>query len=676
MDGQGEGPKRQGPVVLLIDEDPKVGRLVRAGLSGSGCQVLASTRHEEGLRLIEHQRPDLIILEQSFQQIDGRALLEQVLEASEDYGPGVVVLTGEASLVSRLELIQRGAADFILKSDDARAMGQRLQIMMARAIEGVVGPVSGPTADELINTVKRVEEEAATGKLALSRQGEAAQIIFQAGQVHRAEYGRADGEMALNAIAKHGDWEIQFDDDPNPTKEEEEGVPEISESSGAEDIQQVIAAPPRVNKDEVDAKDLEAVAEIARKFPEDMGTPVQQMVPATPEALARWLKEFDHGPLLLVLPPGEVRSALKQVAEKWGLTVITSESGEDAFSLAHQHRPLAILCNSQLKDVEGRDLLASVRCDFVIREIPFLILSNEDLEQQAAHGKDFAEEVFMGIQSVLGPRVKLFKELREKRLSETPGWVEPIGIRNLFRALGMAKLSGLLLLRTGEQRNAEVIFERGQVCGATVNSPQSSVGPMAMLNIMGYEWKEYYFRKDPHARGGVPLGDLDKLVETACRKNNVLVLRLFQQGTRRNDVVLNYTAMDNFMHSLPANSLDLFMQLGEGEPAANLVESGAAPAAVLKSLLFEMRRKAVIRATSMRPVRLEDDPSLAPEPRRMAFKPIVTPAPALQVETTQETRRPRTRWAVVLITGLVTIGLAAAGYWLLMEHDMLSKLGF
>ena len=67
--------------ILVIDEDPRVGRLVRLSLHGPTCEVLTCVRHLEGLRIAARQKPDLILMETQFKGVDGIHLGGKLLQA-------------------------------------------------------------------------------------------------------------------------------------------------------------------------------------------------------------------------------------------------------------------------------------------------------------------------------------------------------------------------------------------------------------------------------------------------------------------------------------------------------------------------------------------------------------------------------------------------------------------
>jgi CheY-like chemotaxis protein len=382
-----------------------------------------------------------------------------------------------------------------------------------------------------------------------------------------------------------------------------------------------------------------------------------------------------------------LRETLQAAAGERGLPVINAASGRDAFTLAHQYRPLAVIADEQLPDISGRDLLASLRCDFVVRETPVVLVSGPQLSSALAAGPAGLAPVLEAMESALGPRVELLQRLLAGEAARVPGWVEPVGVANLLRSIGAAGLTGYLLLRHGEHRNAVVSFGQGAICAVAVNSPQSADGPLAMLHLLGYEWHEYFFSPAPELAAAQPMGPLEALVETACRQNNVLLSRLYLEGIRREDQLLNYPAMDLYMSQLNQRSLGLFMQLGEGTPAADMAASGEAGAAALKALLFEMRRKAVIRPGALKQVRMEPVtleippvseapplPAAPPQPERVTG-PQLPPKDSVPRHPPTPASVPRAaaggsglpRWLVALLAAAVTLTLAAGGYFIYLR---------
>ena len=66
------------PKVLVIDDEQGIRRLVRAGLTARGYEVVEAASGQEGLLLIEEQRPELILLDLGLPLMSGWAVLEEI----------------------------------------------------------------------------------------------------------------------------------------------------------------------------------------------------------------------------------------------------------------------------------------------------------------------------------------------------------------------------------------------------------------------------------------------------------------------------------------------------------------------------------------------------------------------------------------------------------------------
>jgi len=327
---------------------------------------------------------------------------------------------------------------------------------------------------------------------------------------------------------------------------------------------------------------------------------IRSRVPAPRELLRTWLGRHDTAPLLLVFPQEEVRRALELRAEALGFTVASTTTGGDAMELIRSLRPVAIMADLNLPDLDGRELLAQVRADFCLREIPFLVISGEDLAHQLFEMEaEAVDPVILGLESALGPRVKLFGRLQPRDSLTLPGAVEPVGIATLLRTLGGCRSSGHLLLKTGLTRNAEVIFRRGTITAVTVHRPISDTGNRAVTQLVGLEWRQFIFMpENPGKADRQGLGDLDELLEQASQSNNEFLDRLYQRGLRQQGVAVDDQAMEAFLQTLPTGSMAVLMSLKEGGSLKELNERGEASFGVVRALLVELRRRGAVRPIS------------------------------------------------------------------------------
>ena len=121
LERSGPGGKgREGPVVLVVDDDPAVREVVRANLELEGYTVHEAGSAEEGMRLLDAEPPDLILLDVMMPQVDGWEMLRRV---QEQHGPGgipVVMFSGQAEADE--EAATRGAQGFVGKPFDLQRL--------------------------------------------------------------------------------------------------------------------------------------------------------------------------------------------------------------------------------------------------------------------------------------------------------------------------------------------------------------------------------------------------------------------------------------------------------------------------------------------------------------------------------------------------------------------------
>jgi excisionase family DNA binding protein len=110
------GRARSGPRVLVVDDDAAVRAYVRASLELEGYLVSEAAGADEGMRVMEQERPDLILLDVMMPTVDGWELLRRIHER---HGAGtipVLMFSGAVNAASEAE--SRGAQGFMRKPFD------------------------------------------------------------------------------------------------------------------------------------------------------------------------------------------------------------------------------------------------------------------------------------------------------------------------------------------------------------------------------------------------------------------------------------------------------------------------------------------------------------------------------------------------------------------------------
>src|SRR5436189_5548753 len=80
LERSGPGKPARGPLVLVVDDDPQVREVVRVNLELEGYAVREAANADEGRAAVEHDAPDLILLDVMMPQVDGWEMLRRVQE--------------------------------------------------------------------------------------------------------------------------------------------------------------------------------------------------------------------------------------------------------------------------------------------------------------------------------------------------------------------------------------------------------------------------------------------------------------------------------------------------------------------------------------------------------------------------------------------------------------------
>ena len=109
--GESEGQLR----ILVADDDPDIRSLVSRLLSRAGYAVVSATDGSEALRQAREHKPDLLILDVSMPGADGYAVCRALQAEQGPEAPPVIFLTAHAHTSARVEGLDAGAVDYIVK---------------------------------------------------------------------------------------------------------------------------------------------------------------------------------------------------------------------------------------------------------------------------------------------------------------------------------------------------------------------------------------------------------------------------------------------------------------------------------------------------------------------------------------------------------------------------------
>ena len=98
--------------VLLIEDESKIRRFLRAGFELQGYSVIEAENATDGLKAATFSAPDLIILDLNLPDLHGSEVLERIRSWS---NVPVIILSIVSSEDEKVRLLQAGADDYVVK---------------------------------------------------------------------------------------------------------------------------------------------------------------------------------------------------------------------------------------------------------------------------------------------------------------------------------------------------------------------------------------------------------------------------------------------------------------------------------------------------------------------------------------------------------------------------------
>ena len=127
------------PLVLVVDDDHKILRLLRIELTAQGFAVSTAERGEEALQLFQLQRPDLVVLDIILPGMDGLSVLKALRETS---GVPVILLTAKGTDSDKIMGLELGADDYLPKPFNPEELTARARAVLRRS-QGREIPAAG-----------------------------------------------------------------------------------------------------------------------------------------------------------------------------------------------------------------------------------------------------------------------------------------------------------------------------------------------------------------------------------------------------------------------------------------------------------------------------------------------------------------------------------------------------
>ncbi len=117
--------------LLLVDDDAEIRSSVRLGfeLQWRDVEFVEAGSGAEGLRLVEEEQPDLVLLDIGLPDVDGYGVLREIRRFS---AVPVIMLTARDEPIDKVRGLEAGADDYVAKPFDHLELMARVRAVLRR----------------------------------------------------------------------------------------------------------------------------------------------------------------------------------------------------------------------------------------------------------------------------------------------------------------------------------------------------------------------------------------------------------------------------------------------------------------------------------------------------------------------------------------------------------------
>ncbi len=121
--------------ILIIEDEQDIARMLEYNLKKEGFRVISALDGQEGLRLAQKQRPNIIILDLMLPEIDGLEVCRLLRQNNDTLAIPVIMLTAKSQETDKIVGLELGADDYITKPFSVRELTARVKAVLRRVRE-------------------------------------------------------------------------------------------------------------------------------------------------------------------------------------------------------------------------------------------------------------------------------------------------------------------------------------------------------------------------------------------------------------------------------------------------------------------------------------------------------------------------------------------------------------
>ncbi len=157
--------------IRIVEDDATIRALLEMALMGAGyTDVASAARGDDGLSMVERDKPDVLLLDVMLPGLDGFSIARRVREIPELAATRIVMLTARTAPEDIVRGLEAGADDYVTKPFDRKVLLARIKAVLRRGLPVTEGmDFDGLKVDESshVATLRGKELDLTAGEFSL-----------------------------------------------------------------------------------------------------------------------------------------------------------------------------------------------------------------------------------------------------------------------------------------------------------------------------------------------------------------------------------------------------------------------------------------------------------------------------------------------------------------------------
>jgi two-component system phosphate regulon response regulator PhoB len=120
------------PTVLVVEDERDLTTLLHYNLEKEGYRVVEARDGEEGLLILNEERPDLVLLDWMLPQVSGIEVCRRIRSRADTRNVPIIMLTARGEEADRIRGLDTGADDYVCKPFNLAELMARIRAVMRR----------------------------------------------------------------------------------------------------------------------------------------------------------------------------------------------------------------------------------------------------------------------------------------------------------------------------------------------------------------------------------------------------------------------------------------------------------------------------------------------------------------------------------------------------------------